>query len=72
MDSKLVLQIVIGHVQSLKRSCCSCCWVEKKRNKNERKNQRDIYVILAADVVNWRLLREGRARGKEAERRGQV
>lgn len=67
MGSKLVLQIVIGHVQSLRRSCYVCCWGAKKRYRNKRKNQRDIYVTLA---VNWRLLsRRGlwrrAVRGKE-------
>lgn len=34
MGSKLALQIVIGHVQSLRRSCEVCCWAEQQKKKD--------------------------------------
>lgn len=39
MGSKLALQIVIGHVQSLRRSCEVCCWAEQQKKDIEIKGK---------------------------------
>lgn len=69
MDSKLVLQIVIGHVQSLKRSCCSCCWVEKKEIKMKGKIK-ETFTLYSLLTLSTGAYSERGERGGKRQRDG--